>query len=138
MVPQSALIDMKTKKDKDMADRNMNDNTALARATSAHFPAFNLVLRGARHLRDLPNQIRMKIGVVYGDPRKTPGGEAPFFYDTHKLMLGAAAKITKGKGDAGGAGRPDLGRGRQEQGLRPFRKALALHVPARRLRPLRR
>jgi len=40
MVPQSALIDPKTGKEKSAEDRNMNDNTALARATSAHLPAF--------------------------------------------------------------------------------------------------
>jgi protein RecA len=99
MVPQSALIDMKTGKDKDMTDRNMNDNTALARATSAHLPAFNLYIEELGICAIFTNQIRMKIGVVYGDPRKTPGGEAPYFYDTQKLMLGAASKITKGTGE---------------------------------------
>ncbi|AMB48365.1 hypothetical protein [Methylobacterium sp. AMS5] len=99
MVPQSALLDMKTGKDKAMGDRNMNDNTALARATSAHFPAFALYLEELGVCGIFLNQIRMKIGVVYGDPRKTPGGEAPLYYDTVKLMLGAAAKITKGKGE---------------------------------------
>ncbi|MBP2498400.1 protein RecA [Methylobacterium sp. PvP062] len=99
MVPQSALIDMKTGKDKDMTDRNMNDNTALARATSAHLPAFNLYIEELGVCAIFTNQIRMKIGVMYGDPRKTPGGEAPYFYDSQKLMLGAAAKIQKGKGE---------------------------------------
>lgn len=100
MVPQSALVNMKTGKDKDMSERNMNDNTALARATSAHFPALALYLEELGIAGIFLNQIRMKVGVVYGDPRKTPGGEAPLFYDTIKMMLGAAAKITKGTGDA--------------------------------------
>ncbi|SER28578.1 protein RecA [Faunimonas pinastri] len=99
MVPMSALIDVKTKKDKEMTDRNMNDNTALARATSAHLPAFNLYLEELGVLGIFTNQIRMKIGVMYGDPRKTPGGEAPYFYDSQKLMLGSASKIKKGTGE---------------------------------------
>lgn len=98
MVPQSALLDNKGK-EKSMEDRNMNDNTALARATSAHLPAFNLHIEELGVCAIFTNQIRMKVGVVYGDPRKTPGGEAPYFYDSQKLMLGAASKITKGSGD---------------------------------------
>lgn len=89
MVPQSALYDQKTGKEKSAEDRNMNDNTALARATSAHMPAF------AQHCEELGicaiflNQIRTKLGVVYGDPRTTPGGDAPKFYASIRIMLGA-------------------------------------------------
>lgn len=95
MVPQSALIDQKTGKDKAAEDRSMNDNTALARATSAHMPAF------AQYCEDLGicaiflNQVRLKIGVMYGDPRVTPGGEAPKFYASQRIMLGAS-QIKKG------------------------------------------
>lgn len=95
MVPQSALLDAKTGKLKSMEDRNMNDNTALARATSAHFPAF------AQHTEEYGicaiflNQLRLKIGVVFGDPRKSPGGEAPAFYFSQRLWLGAT-QIKKG------------------------------------------
>jgi recombination protein RecA len=94
MVPQSALIDPKTGKEKSAEDRNMNDNTALARATSAHLPAF------MQHVEELGicaiflNQVRTKIGVIYGDPRTTPGGEAPKFYASIRIMLGAT-KMTK-------------------------------------------
>jgi protein RecA len=95
MVPQSALLDAKTGKDKSFEDRTMNDNTALARATSAHFPAF------AQHTEELGicaiflNQLRTNIGVVYGDPRKTTGGSAPEFYFSQRLWLSASA-IKKG------------------------------------------
>jgi len=34
------------------------------------------------------NQIRLKIGVVFGDPRTTPGGKAMEFYATNRIMLG--------------------------------------------------
>jgi len=89
MVPQSVLIDQKTGKDRNAEDRNMNDNTALARATSAHFPAF------AQWCEDLDmcgiflNQTRTKIGVMYGDPTTTPGGDSPKFYFSQRLMLSA-------------------------------------------------
>jgi recombination protein RecA len=99
MVPQSALFD-KNGKEKALDDRSMHDNTALARATSAAFPAF------AQHCEELNicalflNQIRMKLGVMYGDPRTTPGGEAPKFYASLRVMLGVAKKIAKGEGEA--------------------------------------
>lgn len=90
MVPQSALFDLKTGKEKSAEDRSMNDNTALARATSAHFPAF------AQHCEDLDicaiflNQTRTKIGVMYGDPTTTPGGDSPKFYFSVRVMLSAS------------------------------------------------
>lgn len=94
MVPQSVLFDQKGN-EREASERNMNDNTALARATSAHMPAF------AQHVEELNicaiflNQIRTKIGVMYGDPRTTPGGDAPKFYASLRLMLGAS-QIKKG------------------------------------------
>jgi RecA/RadA recombinase len=97
MVPQSALIDMKTGKDRDASTRNMNDTTALARATSAHFPAFSQYVEELNICAMFLNQIRTKPGVVYGDPRYTPGGDAPKFYASQRAMLGAS-KIQKGKG----------------------------------------
>lgn len=95
MVPDSALFDAKTGKEKSASDRTMNDNTALARATSAHMPAF------AQHCEEYNicaiflNQVRTKIGVMYGDPRTTPGGDAPKFYASQRIMLGAS-QIKKG------------------------------------------
>ena len=77
----------------------MHDNTALARATSAAFPAFNQYCEELNICAIFLNQIRMKIGVIYGDPRTTPGGEAPKFYASQRVMLGAAKKIQKGKGE---------------------------------------
>jgi recombination protein RecA len=97
MVPHSAMFDTKGK-EKDPSKRSMHDNTALARATSAHFPAF------AQHCDDYGicalflNQIRMNIGVVYGNPETTPGGKAPKFYFSQRIAL-KAQKITKGEGD---------------------------------------
>jgi len=101
MVPNSALYEMKAGKvvkEKDPNDRSMHDNTALARATSAHFPAF------AQHVEDLNicaiflNQIRMNIGVVYGNPETTPGGKTPKYVFSQRISLGTS-KITKGEGE---------------------------------------
>ena len=95
MVPQSALYDSKTGKEKAAEDRNMNDNTALARATSAHFPAFAQAIEEYDVCAIFLNQIRLKLGVMFGDPRTTPGGEAPKYYASTRVMLGAS-QIKKG------------------------------------------
>jgi protein RecA len=99
MVPESVLIDSKTGKDKELDKRSMHDNTALARATSASFPAFAQYCEELNICALFLNQIRMKIGVMYGDPRTTPGGESPKFYASQRVMLGTAKKIQKGKGE---------------------------------------
>lgn len=89
MVPQSALLDSKGK-EKTAEDRNMNDNTALARATSAHMPAIAMLAEEYNVCVIFLNQVRTKIGVMYGDPRTTPGGDAPKFYASVRVMLGAS------------------------------------------------
>lgn len=96
MVPMSALVDNKGK-EKDATKRNMNDNTALARATSAHFPA--LAKLASMHNISLIflNQMRTKIGVMYGDPTTTPGGDSPKYYASVRIKLGASI-ISKGEG----------------------------------------
>lgn len=93
MVPQSVLLDAKTGKEKSLDGRSMHDNTALARATSGSMPAFNLYCEELGICAIFLNQIRMKLGVMYGDPRTTPGGEAPKFYASVRIMLGSASKI---------------------------------------------
>lgn len=55
-----------TAKDKDQL--NMNDNTALARATSANFPTLALWARKYNACIIFLNQVRTKIGVMFGDP----------------------------------------------------------------------
>ncbi len=42
------------------------------------------------------NQIRMKIGIAYGNPETTPGGNALKFYSSVRLDIRRAAKITRG------------------------------------------
>lgn len=43
------------------------------------------------------NQIRMQIGVVYGNPETTPGGKALKFYSSVRIEVRRAAKILKGE-----------------------------------------
>ena len=59
-----------TAKDKDQL--NMNDNTALARATSANFPTLALWARKYNACIIFLNQVRTKIGVMFGDPTTSP------------------------------------------------------------------
>lgn len=94
MVPQSVTTDAKGKA-RDATDRNMNDNTALSRATSAHFPAIAMIAEKYDVLVIFLNQIRTKIGVMFGDPRKTSGGDSPAFYFSQRLWL-SASQIKKG------------------------------------------
>ena len=42
----------------------------------------------------LINQWRDKIGMVFGDPRTTPGGKAPAFYDSIKIDVSGPQKTT--------------------------------------------
>ena len=98
MVPQSALYEMKNGKvvgEKSLEDRNMNDNSALARATSNAFPAFAQACEELDICAIFLNQMRMKIGVMFGDPRKTTGGQAPEFYFSQRLWL-SSSQIKKG------------------------------------------
>lgn len=89
MVPQSVLFDAKGQ-ERAADTRNMNDNTALARATSAHFPALAMVAEETDSCVIFLNQLRTKIGVVFGDPRKTTGGESPAFYFSQRIWLSAS------------------------------------------------
>jgi recombination protein RecA len=82
MVPASDM-------DRDRSQaKNMKEKLSLATTTSQEFPAFNAFIEKNNILAIFLNQMRMKPGVTHGDPRYTPGGEAPFFYDAVKLYLG--------------------------------------------------
>lgn len=78
----------KSQAEKEIDEYTMNDTTALARVTSTTLKA------QAQHAEEFNatfvylNQVRLKPGVVYGDPRTTPGGKAMEFYATARLALG--------------------------------------------------
>lgn len=94
MVPHSVLFDSKNK-ERSAEDRNMNDNTALARATSAHFPAIAMIAEEYNVCVIFLNQLRTKIGVMFGDPRKTTGGDSAAYYFSQRIWL-SASQIKKG------------------------------------------
>lgn len=66
---------------------NMRDKLALATAFSQELPAFNQFVVENNILAIFLNQMRLKPGVLHGDPRYTPGGEAMFYYDAVKIYL---------------------------------------------------
>lgn len=45
------------------------------------------------------NQIRMKIGIMFGNPETTPGGNALKFFASVRMDIRAAAKLEDGTGD---------------------------------------
>lgn len=45
------------------------------------------------------NQIRMKIGVMFGNPETTPGGMALQFYSSIRMRIAGKKQIAEGKGD---------------------------------------
>lgn len=67
---------------------NMNDNTALARATSASFKMIAQACDDYNAMLIILNQTRTKIGVMFGDPTTTPGGDAVKFYCSVRIRLG--------------------------------------------------
>ncbi|OAB55684.1 hypothetical protein AY600_02070 [Phormidium willei BDU 130791] len=92
-----AMMVPKSKFDKEASDYNMNDNTALARATSAAFPALMGLCEKHNMLALFLNQARTKIGVMYGDPTTTPGGNAPEFCASVRIKLGRSQLVDKTK-----------------------------------------
>lgn len=86
MVPQSKLRDAKGA-ERGAESYGMHDNTALARCTSAAFPALAQFAAKLNILVLFLNQQREKPGVAYGDPTTTPGGKAPEYYASVRIAL---------------------------------------------------
>jgi protein RecA len=122
MVPMSALFDAKGNL-KSLEDRNMNDNTALARATSNAFPAFAQFCEEYGVLAIFLNQMRTKIGVMFGDPRKTTGGNAPEFYFSQRLWLSSSQIKAKVNGKDEIIGVEVTGKFVKNKIARPFKEA---------------
>ena len=85
-VPRSVMYD-KDGKFRTTSDRNMNDNLALAKATSSHFPRIAQMASRFNAVVIFLNQMREKPGVSYGDPTYTPGGKSPEFFATTRLQV---------------------------------------------------
>lgn len=89
----------KSQAEKEIDEYTMNDTTALARVTSTTLKAM------AQHCEEFNatflylNQMRLKPGVVYGDPRTTPGGKAMEFYASGRLALGRQKIMEQADGE---------------------------------------
>lgn len=97
-VPKSMLFDSKTGKRREIDEFTMNDTTALARVTSTTLKVVNQLVGDMDVTAIYLNQIRTKPGVVYGDPRTTPGGSSMEFYASQRLFTGRK-KVMTGTGD---------------------------------------
>ena len=64
-----------------------------ARAISKGMRKINGIIANQKVLFVCLNQIRMKIGVLYGDPTTTPGGKAIPFHSSVRVKLGAGKPI---------------------------------------------
>jgi protein RecA len=78
----------KSMAEKEIDEYSMNDTTALARVTSTTLKAQAQWAEEFNATFLYLNQIRLKPGVVYGDPRTTPGGKAMEYYASARLALG--------------------------------------------------
>ena len=65
-----------------------------ARAISKGMRKITGVIGQTNSLFVILNQIRTKIGVMYGDPTTTPGGKAIPFHSSVRIKLGAGQQIT--------------------------------------------
>lgn len=97
MVPHDKLYDEKGNRRTDRY--NMKDKLALATATSQNYPQLAQFAEDYNMTVILLNQIRMKPGVMYGDPTTTPGGNAAEYYCSTRVSLGRKM-ITNGEKDA--------------------------------------
>lgn len=89
----------KSMAEKEIDEYSMNDTTALARVTSTTLKAqaHHAAKYNATFL--YLNQLRLKPGVVYGDPRTTPGGKAMEYYATVRLSLGRKKIVEQRDGE---------------------------------------
>lgn len=87
MIPKSMLYDSKGKL-RELSEMTMNDTSALSRVSSTTLKLINKKASDLNIIVVYLNQIRTKIGVVYGDPTTTPGGSSFEFYASIRLALG--------------------------------------------------
>jgi len=87
----------KSVNEKGIDEYTMNDTTALARVTSTTLKAMAQYAEDFNATFVYLNQMRLKPGVMFGDPRTTPGGKAMEFYASARLALGRQKIMDKGE-----------------------------------------
>lgn len=85
--------------DKELDELSMNDTTALARVTSTTLKSMAHFCEESNATFLYLNQMRLKPGVVYGDPRTTPGGKAMEFYASGRIALGRKKIMEQKEGE---------------------------------------
>lgn len=98
MIPNSVRYDKDGKK-RELDALTMNDTTALSRVSSTTLKVINQMTSELNMTVLYLNQIRTKVGVVYGDPTTTPGGSAFEFYASVRLALGKKLVKDKASGE---------------------------------------
>lgn len=93
-VPHSKIYDEKGNR-REVGSYKMNDHLALAKSCSQSYPVLKQTAEDCNFSVLLLNQIRMKPGVMYGDPRTTPGGQAAEFYADIRVSLGKSDIVDK-------------------------------------------
>lgn len=81
-------------------DYDQNSIGLQARAISKGMRKITGVIANQNVLLICLNQIRTKIGVMYGDPTTTPGGKAIPFHSSVRIKLGAGQQITNKQKEA--------------------------------------
>ena len=77
-----------------VGDYDQNSIGLQARAISKGMRKITGIIANQNVLMVCLNQIRTKIGVMYGDPTTTPGGKAIPFHSSVRIKLGAGQQIT--------------------------------------------
>lgn len=117
VVDSVAALVPKAEIDGDMGDSHMG---LQARLMSQAMRKLSGTIKESNTLVIFTNQLRMKIGVVYGNPEVTTGGNALKFYSSVRLDIRSILKI---KGDAGIIGSHVRVRVVKNKVAPPFREA---------------
>lgn len=98
MIPHAKLFDDKGNR-REAGDYNMRDSLLLAKCCSQTYPLLAQFAEDNNMLVLLLNQIRLKPGVMYGNPETTPGGTAAEYYCSARISLGKTMVTNGKKGD---------------------------------------
>ena len=79
-----------------LGDYDQNSIGLQARTISKGMRKITGVIGQTNSLFVILNQVRTKIGVMYGDPTTTPGGKAIPFHSSIRIRLGAGQQIKEG------------------------------------------
>lgn len=93
VVDSVAALIPKSERDGDVGDHQMG---AQARLMSQALRKINPILSRTKTLLLFVNQIRHKIGVMYGNPETTPGGNALKFYASYRIDLRRKEHLKEG------------------------------------------